>query len=315
MKTEKIIKLMRNFYEHDILIGGFDASDKEWLMKYAEEGLVPFICVLLEGMREKCRVYYENFIDEDTQEKDVIPRYEWLDGTTFEATPEEIEHLEQLLLNKIKKMTYRELYRVKSVTEDNTPYCLELIERWGEDSEASNIKDPKLLLDLLEKGNKYAASELYQKYRWGDEEHGIFINRKKAREYYDMAGDALRPDEEWEEEENPGEPCPRSWCYTLKGNPSTVSAVVTLVNELCNKWGTPDNELGLYVPQEIMIKSLVGSYSKYYQGNIISMEQEVPDQLLLYTEADRKEPLKYALLKAFPDLEVEVKESEWTDDE
>ena len=113
MKTEKIIKLMRNFYEHDILIGGFDASDKEWLMKYAEEGLVPFICVLLEGMREKCRVYYEDFIDEDTQEKDVIPRYEWLDGTTFEATPEEIEHLEQLLLNKIKKMTYRELYGEK----------------------------------------------------------------------------------------------------------------------------------------------------------------------------------------------------------
>ena len=212
-------------------------------------------------------------------------------------------------------MTYRELYRVKSVTEDNTPYILELIEHWGEDSEAWNIKDPKLLLDLLEKGNKYAARELYYKYCWGDEKHGIFINRKKAKEYYDMAGDALRPDEEWEEEENPGEPCPRSWCYTLKGNPSAVSAVVTLVNELCNKWGTPDNELGLYVPQEIMIKSLVGSYSKYYQGNIISMEQEVPDQLLLYTEADSKEPLKYALLKAFPDLEVEVKESEWTDDE
>ena len=312
---EKAIKLMRNFYEHDILIDGFDASDKEWLMKYAEKGFVPFICALLEGMRKKYHIFYEDFIDEDTQEKTVIPRYELLDGTTFEATPEEIEHLEQLLLNKIKKMTYRELYRVKSVTEDNTPYILELIEHWGEDSEASNIKDPKLLLDLLEKGNKYAARELYYKYNWGDEKHGIFINKKKAREYYDMAGDALRPDEEWEEEDNPGEPFPWSWCYTLKGNPSTVSAVVTLVNELCNKWGTPDNELGLYVPQEIMIKSLVGSYSKYYQGNIISMEQEVPDRLLLYTEADSKEPLKYALLKAFPDLEVEVKESEWTDDE
>ena len=305
---------MRNFYEHDILIDGFDASDKEWLMKYAEEGLVPFICVLLEGMREKCRVYYEDFIDEDTQEKTVIPRYELLDGTTFEATPEEIEHLEQLLLSHIKDMSIRELTIVKDYTENSQPYSLELIYR-GDDSEAENIEDPKILLDLLEKGNKYAARELYYKYNWGDEKHGIFINKKKAREYYDMAGDALRPDEEWEEEEKPGEPFPRSWCYTLKGNPSAVSAVVTLVNELCNKWGTPDNELGLYVPQEIMIKSLVGSYSKYYQGNIISMEQEVPDQLLLYTEADSKEPLKYALLKAFPDLEVEVKESEWTDDE
>jgi len=314
MKTEKIIKLMRNFYEHDILIGGFDASDKEWLMKYAEEGLVPFICALLEGMRKKYHIFYEDFIDEDTQEKTVIPRYELLDGTTFEATPEEIEHLEQLLLSHIKDMSIRELTIVKHYTENSQPYSLELIYR-GDDSEAENIEDPKLLLDLLEKGNKYAARELYHKYSWGDEEHGIFINRKKAREYYDMAGDALWPDEEWEEEEKPGEPCPRSWCYTLKGNPSTISAVVTLVNELCNKCGTPDNELGLYVPQEIMIKSLVGSYSKYYQGNIISMEQEVPDRLLLYTEADRKEPLKYALLKAFPDLEVEVKESEWTDDE
>ncbi len=314
MKTEKIIKLMRNFYEHDILIDGFDASDKEWLMKYAEKGFVPFICALLEGMRKKYHIFYEDFIDEDTQEKTVIPRYELLDGTTFEATPEEIEHLEQLLLSHIKDMSIRELTIVKHYTENSQPYSLELIYR-GDDSEAKNIEDPKLLLDLLEKGNKYAARELYHKYSWGDEEHGIFINKKKAREYYDMAGDALWPNEEWEEEEKPGEPFPRSWCYTLKGNPSAVSAVVTLVNELCNKWGTPDNELGLYVPQEIMIKSLVGSYSKYYQGNIISMEQEVPDQLLLYTEADSKEPLKYALLKAFPDLEVEVKESEWTDDE
>ena len=311
---EKAIKLMRNFYEYNILIDGFDASDKEWLMKYAEKGFVPFICALLEGMRKKYHIFYEDFIDEDTQEKTVIPRYELLDGTTFEATPEEIEHLEQLLLSHIKDMSIRELTIVKHYTENSQPYSLELIYR-GDDSEAENIEDPKLLLDLLEKGNKYAARELYHKYSWGDEEHGIFINRKKAREYYDMAGDALRPDEEWEEEENPCEPFPRSWCYTLKGNPSAVSAVVTLVNELCNKWGTPDNELGLYVPQEIMIKSLVGSYSKYYQGNIISMEQEVPDRLLLYTEADSKEPLKYALLKAFPDLEVEVKESEWTDDE
>lgn len=314
MKTEKIIKLMRNFYEYKILIDGFDASDKEWLMKYAEKGFVPFICALLEGMRKKYHIFYEDFIDEDTQEKTVILRYELLDGTTFEATPEEIEHLEQLLLNQIKDMSIRELTIVKHYTENSQPYSLELICR-GDDSEAENIEDPKILLDLLEKGNKYAARELYYKYCWGDEKHGIFINRKKAKEYYDMAGDALRPDEEWEEEEKPGEPFPRSWCYTLKGNPSTVSAVVTLVNELCSKWGTPDNELGLYVPQEIMIKSLVGSYSKYYQGNIISMEQEVPDQLLLYTEADSKEPLKYALLKAFPDLEVEVKESEWTDDE
>ena len=311
---EKAIKLMRNFYEHDILIDGFDASDKEWLMKYAEKGFVPFICALLEGMRKKYHIFYEDFIDEDTQEKTVIPRYELLDGTTFEATPEEIEHLEQLLLSHIKDMSIRELTIVKDYTENSQPYSLELIYR-GDDSEAENIEDPKILLDLLGKGNKYAARELYYKYNWGDEKHGIFINKKKAREYYDMAGDALRPDEEWEEEENPGEPFPRSWCYTLKGNPSAVSAVVTLVNELCNKWGTPDNELGLYVPQEIMIKSLVGSYSKYYQGNIISMEQEVPDRLLLYTEADSKEPLKYALLKAFPDLEVEVKESEWTDDE
>lgn len=311
---EKAIKLMRNFYEHDILIDGFDASDKEWLMKYAEKGFVPFICALLEGMRKKYHFFYEDFIDEDTQEKTVIPRYELLDGTTFEATPEEIEHLEQLLLSHIKDMSIRELTIVKHYTENGQPYSLELIYR-GDDSEAENIEDPNILLDLLEKGNKYAARELYYKYNWGDEKHGIFINRKKAREYYDMAGDALRPDEEWEEEENPGEPFPRSWCYTLKGNPSAVSAVVTLVNELCNKWGTPDNELGLYVPQEIMIKSLVGSYSKYYQGNIISIEQEVPDRLLLYTEADSNVPLKYALLKAFPDLEVEVKESEWTDEE
>ena len=82
---EKAIKLMRNFYEHDILIDGFDASDKEWLMKYAEKGFVPFICALLEGMRKKYHIFYEDFIDEDTQEKTVIPRYELYrtSGTTL----------------------------------------------------------------------------------------------------------------------------------------------------------------------------------------------------------------------------------------
>ena len=48
----------------------------------------------------------------------------------------------------------------------------------------------------------------------------------------------------------------------------TLGAVETLINDLCQQYGTPGNELGLYVPQQILMKLLVGSDSIYYRGYI-----------------------------------------------
>ena len=41
------------------------------------------------------------------------------------------------------------------------------------------------------------------------------------------------------------------------------------------------------------------------------MEQPAPDRLVITTEADRGEPLLYALRQSFKNLDVEMKEEEW----
>ena len=122
----------------------------------------------------------------------------------------------------------------------------------------------------------------------------------------DLAGDVPQQyEEEWDDVDDPGEECPEEFCYTLTGNADTLGAVETLINDLCQQFGTPGNEVGLYVPQQILMKMLVGSDSIYYRGNVISMERKSPDTLVITTEADKGEPLLYALRECFQNLEIE----------
>ena len=59
---------------------------------------------------------------------------------------------------------------------DATPLQMVLIQN-GEENEALYIEDPAILQELCDKGNKWAAYKLCQKFLWGDEERGIFINK------------------------------------------------------------------------------------------------------------------------------------------
>ena len=107
--------------------------------------------------------------------------------------------------------------------------------------------------------------------------------------------------------DDPGEEYPEEFCYTLKGNAQTLDAVETLINDLCHRFGTPGNEVGLFVPQQMLMKVLVGSGSVYYRGNVMSMERQASDRLVVTTEADKGEPLLYALRHSFENLNVEMK--------
>jgi hypothetical protein len=188
----------------------------------------------------------------------------------------------------------------------------------GEESEAQYIDDPATLQELCDKGNKYAAWELYWKHFYGDAEHGIFINRKRAREYYDLAlerGYELYEDgsDAWDDRDDPGEEFPEEFCYTLTGNAQTLDGVETLIRDLCKRFGIPENEedgLGLFVPQRMLMKVLVGSDTEYYRGNIQYLERETPDRLVITTEADSGEPLLYALRQCFENLKIEMKSEE-----
>ena len=161
------------------------------------------------------------------------------------------------------------------------------------------IQDPAILQELCNNGSKSAALKLGQMYDKGDEKNGIFRHPLKARRYFKMAGEKY----EYEpEEENPHEAD-----YFLRGSAEELAAVKTLVDELTQKYGDACNEFGLYIPMNILMKTLVGS--RYYDGNLLTMNTDDPECIVLHAEANTMEPLLYALQQAFPNLEIEMKET------
>jgi hypothetical protein len=260
-------------------------------------------------MDRKTRDWEETFIDEDTGEEVKVLREEIIDGTLFEPDDKLKEQFIQTIYDKAEShyLGIDEIRIACCYPFKTTPLRLALI-NVGEESEAQYIEDPAILQELCDKGNKYAAYELYHKCMWGDEENGIFINKREAKHYFDLAGDLPQQyEEEWDDVDDPGEEYPEEFRYTLTGNAETLGAVETLINDLCQQYGTPGNELGLYVPQQILMKMLVGSDSIYYRGNVISMERKAPDTLVITTEADKGEPLLYAMRECFENLNVEMK--------
>ena len=265
-----------------------EPSDKEWLMKQAEEhNDIGAIYCLLFGMNNKFQYWNETFVDEDTHEEVTLLRYDPLEGSTFEKKEGEEARLVQIIIDEPYQYSADEIMKVYRVV----PNIIELLQI------------------CVDKHSKEAACEMYEKFRYGDEEHGIFINRKKAKEYYDLAGDAVY--DEWDDSDEPGEEDPSTYEYTLTGNADTLNGIRTTINELCQKYGTPGNELGLYVPQRLLMKLLVGSDTEYYRGNVLTMDQPAPDRLIITTEADSGYPLLYALRKCFDNLEITMEEKEF----
>ena len=139
------------------------------------------------------------------------------------------------------------------------------------------------------------------KYAYGDEKNGIFVDLEKAAECYRQAGVPFRYRAPMED--------PHFADYYLRGSAQELEAVKTLVNELAEQYGMPWNELGLYVPMEILMKTLVGS--EYYVGNLLTMNTDNPECIVLHAEANKMEPLLYALRQAFPNLNIEMKKTRW----
>ena len=278
----------------------FSEGDKPKLMTLANEGDVHAACVLIKGMNRKMHSWTEKFLDEDTNEEVVILRGEVIDGTTFESDDDEKKELTQKIVDSKASMTVEDLWGACCILSDPDPLLFELLNR-GEERAAAFLKDLSILQELADKGNKYAAEELGYLYDRGDEEKGIFVNPKKAKELFDRAG------QEYEYE--PEEEDPQEADYFLRGSAQELEPVKMLVNELTQRYGTVGNELGLYVPMEILMKTLVGS--KYYAGNLLTMNTDTPGCVVLHAEANRMEPLLYALRQAFPNLDIEMQETEW----
>ena len=268
---------------------------------------------LSQMLKRHFHFWTEAFKDEETGEDVSIERKNILDTDLSD----EEQQLIKAIAADIPNLTDEELLRFQEEISyfgcrTKEQIYIERVRR-GEESMAESIEDVPTLRVLCDKGNRWAAYALYQKYNWGDEKQGIFINRQKAKEYYDMAGDIAFKDE-WNDSDDPGEPNPGTYEYVLTGNTTSLDAVETLIRDLCKRFGIPENEedgLGLYVPQRALMKVLVGSDTEYYRGNILYLNREAPDRLVITTEADRGEPLLYALRQCFTDLNIEMKEKEW----
>ncbi len=268
---------------------------------------------LSQMLKSHFHFWTEAFKDEETGEDVSIERKTILDTDLSD----EEQQLIKAIAADIPNLTDEELLRFQEEIlyfgcRTKEQIYIERVRR-GEESMAESIEDVPTLRGLCDKGNRWAAYALYQKYNWGDEKQGIFINRQKAKGYYDMAGDIAFKDE-WNDSDDPGEPNPGTYEYVLKGNTTNLDAVETLIRDLCKRFGIPENEedgLGLYVPQRALMKVLVGSDTEYYRGNILYLNREAPDRLVITSEADRGEPLLYALRQCFTDLNIEMKEKEW----
>ena len=149
---------------------------------------------------------------------------------------------------------------------------------------------------LKEEGNILAGLFLANKYHWGDEANGIFINPEMAKGIYKEIGEDF---ESWEKEE---EEDPNTVEYIIEGTEEELKAVKVLFDTLNSKYGTPDLFDGVYIPMGVFMQTLVGS--SYYEGNILTLEEDNPNKLILTAELDKPFALLYALREAFDNLKI-----------
>ncbi|MBR4560735.1 MAG: hypothetical protein IKO23_02315 [Bacteroidales bacterium] len=252
-----------------------------------------------ELQRKRFRFWMEDFENEDTGEIVSVERSELL---VAEPADEEKEILKQIC-NGAKEANTEDLnafwYETSDFSNDDLfPVLQELSDR-GDVHATDALNNIDRLWEMVQKGDKDAALYLAHHYAYGDEEHGVFIDKKQAKELYDLAEwDDYNPNEESDDEYEVVESD-----YSLQGDPAELDKVEHDIRVLAEKYGVLDNGLGgMYVPFDILFKKLVGS--SYYEGNITKMKRLAANSLLLHAESSASEPLLYALKRYYPQIEV-----------
>ena len=145
------------------------------------------------------------------------------------------------------------------------------------------------------------AISIGYKYLNGDEENGIFIDYEIAKYFFELA--------DWKEDttEKLNLDCDLLTAdYYLNGNSVTINGIKEMIADLTFRFGTPDNDDGLFVPIEVLMQIFVGS--PYYHGNLLKMQDIDNGGLVLRVEAETITPLLYAMRFAFTNLDIEMKQ-------
>lgn len=268
-------------------------EDKQWMLDLDR---TEADCIVLAGMYHSWHTWEDSFTDEDTGETVTVERHELLATPLFESHEGEAEALLEKVCNDSD--TCRKIKDIVWTLSFHTP-----------------LNYTRLLVDNVENlygdDRLWAYKEIGDLYRWGKEEFGFFIDKQKAKEYYDKAGVTdENPLEDSDKHDNP-DPC--TYIYTVRGE---ITPLKELTEKIANKYGDTENELGWYVPMNIFMYYLVRTDPRRYDycGNLLSAEEK-DGALLLMIETERgQNAFAYALKAKFPDLEVEIEEVLYEDD-
>lgn len=274
----------------------FMPEDKRW-MKVADRTI--FDCIILAGMHHSWRTWQETFVDEETKEEVLISRYETSNTPLFERNEEE----EKELFERVCKtwmigwsvLPYHYLDLLKLTSFDYTRLLRKQLERLDDFVKRGNIvEEDSWVNDEI----KWVCQELGDIYRWGEEYLGYFIDKQKAKEYYDFAG--LTDENPLDDKEEPDE-FSDIFLFTVKGDYAALKSLILQYAEL------PDNEFGIYSSVGKIMNALVGTdprLAKYFGYVLYTSEK---DGIFSFnTELRCVEPLVYAIKGKFPALDVRV---------
>lgn len=164
-------------------------EDKQWLLDLDR---TEANCIVLAGMYHSWHTWEDSFTDEDTGETVTVERHELLATPLFESHEGEAEALLEKVCNDSD--TCRKIKDIVWTLRFHTP-----------------LNYTRLLVDNVENlygdDRLWAYKEIGDLYRWGKEEFGFFIDKQKAKEYYDKAGVTdENPLEDSDKHDNP-DPC------------------------------------------------------------------------------------------------------------
>ena len=262
-------------------------EDKEWLL--AADSLT-CDAMVLAAMYISYRTEIEPFFDEETNEEVSIARTLLTDIPLFEYDAEFEQRVFNRFCDVYMELPYEEYYKI---------YGMLGYTKLSTQEQSYN----RLMAELkrIESGvAAYYDEDIYMElgdiYREGWEKFGFFIDRQKAKEYYIKANFDYDPldDEPYFD--------PRNFKITIKGDASELKAIIDKYTEM------PGNELGIYAPTNKIMHELVGTDLAEYKGNILFVNEEGGNLVIKAEMNTTAIPLKYALLKRYPHLEVDIEE-------
>ena len=274
----------------------FKSEDKEWLEQAKDNFCAIYKAILLWGMYYSLYTKPETFFDEETKEEVVITRMEIHDTPLFEMDADEEMKLFAELYNKENGREAKNLNKniIELLEFTNVDYTI-ILHKMLDSREFSITRGD------IDNEIKWMCEKLGDIYRYGCERFGRFIDKAKAKKYYDIAlitdDNPLDDEKQYREFED----TPTSFKYTIKGD--ATGELKALIEEHATM--SLDNEFGIYAPVNKIMHELVGTDPKQpeYRGNVLYVS-EVNGNLIIEGEANEAEMLGYAILKRYPTLQV-----------